>query len=112
MKTSSAKQKGRKLQQEVRDKLLDKYILLEEDDIRSTGMGQQGEDIQLSPRAKQFIPFGIECKNQESLSIWSALKQCEKNCKNDIPLLVFKRNRTDIYCTLKFDDLLKLMNKL
>lgn len=109
MKISSAKQKGRLLQQKVRNMLIDKYGELEPDDIKSIGMGQQGCDIQLSPAAKKLIPFGIECKNQESLNIWSSLKQAEINSKEQIPLVVFKRNRTDIYCSLKFEDLLKII---
>ena len=49
MKTSSAKAKGRRLQQKVRDLLLETFTELEPDDIRSTSMGVSGEDLQLSP---------------------------------------------------------------
>ena len=46
MKTRSAKQKGRRLQQNVRDLLLEALSeYLEEDDIRSTSMGAPGEDL-------------------------------------------------------------------
>ena len=56
MKTSSAKAKGRKLQDLVRDKLLEKFKnYLEEDDIKSAIMGETGEDIKLSPAAKRKI---------------------------------------------------------
>ena len=47
--TRNAKAKGRLGQQEVRDKLLETFPDLEPDDIKSTVMGDSGEDIQLSP---------------------------------------------------------------
>ena len=79
MKTSSAKAKGRRLQQKVRDLLLETFTELEPDDIRSTSMGVSGEDLQLSPAARKLIPFAIECKNQEKLNVWDSLKQAEEN---------------------------------
>ena len=51
---SSSKAKGRLGQQEVRDKILKTFPELEPDDVRSTAMGQSGEDIQLSPRARKL----------------------------------------------------------
>jgi hypothetical protein len=111
MLTSSAKQKGRLLQQQIRDKLREKYLdKLQSEDIESRGMGQQGTDIILTPAAKQLIIFDIEAKAQENLNIWNALKQCEENSTTGrVPLLVFKRNRTETYCTLKLSDLLRLI---
>ena len=47
--TRSAKAKGRNGQQEVRDRLLETFPEFELDDIKSTTMGDTGEDIQLSP---------------------------------------------------------------
>ena len=52
----SAKAKGRRLQNFVRDALRDKYSKLEEDDIKSAIMGVGGEDIVLSPAARKVIP--------------------------------------------------------
>lgn len=80
---------------------------LEPDDVRSTSMGCGGTDIQLSPKARNVYPYDIECKNQEKLNIWDALKQAEANAR-DTALVIFKRNRSDIYVALKFDDFLKL----
>ena len=67
MKTRSAKNKGKRLQNSVRDILLETFTQLEEDDIKSTTMGESGEDIQLSPAARKLIPYAIECKNQEKM---------------------------------------------
>ena len=110
MERKSGKAKGRRLVYEIKDIFL-KYFKLEEDDILIPSGSAPGEDIQFSPLAKKLIPFSIEAKNQEKLSIWSALKQCEGNSKGRIPLLIFKRNRTKTYAVIELEELLKLMNK-
>jgi hypothetical protein len=110
MERKSAKNKGRRLVYDIKSILL-KYFKLEEDDILIPSGSQPGEDIQFSPLAKKLIPFSIEAKNQEKLSIWSALKQCEGNSKGRIPLLIFKRNRTRTYAVIELEELLKLMVK-
>ena len=111
MKPRSAKNKGKRLQNDVRDLILEKFDTLEPDDVRSITMGESGEDILLSPAARRLFPFSVECKAQESLSIWSALQQAESNAGKHIPLLVFKRNRSKTYAVLEFDELLKLLNE-
>lgn len=109
MKTSSAKAKGRTLQNKVVEMLLKVSLSDSENDIKPAIMGESGIDIKLSDWAKKHIPFDIECKNQESLNIWSSLKQTEANTeKGRIPLLIFKRNRSEIYCVLKFQHLIDL----
>ena len=45
MKTRSAKNKGKRLQNSVRDLILETFTELEEDDVRSTTMGDSGEDV-------------------------------------------------------------------
>ena len=111
MKPRSAKNKGKRLQNKVRDIILEKFDSLEPDDVRSITMGDSGEDILLSPAARRLFPFSVECKAQESLSIWSALQQAESNAGKHIPLLVFKRNRSKTYAVLEFKELLKLLNE-
>ena len=109
----SAKGKGRRLQQFVRDKILDLFKEeLEPDDVRSTSMGASGEDVQLSPLARRKFPFSIETKNQEKLNLWTALIQAEANAKDNIPLLVFKRNRSKAYACLELDDFFKIIEQL
>lgn len=111
MKTSSAKAKGRRLQNYVVEKLLGKSwnsVLIDED-IRPAIMGETGVDIKLSPLAKSVIPFDIECKNQENLNIWKAIEQAEANSgKGRIPLLIFKRNNSGVYAVIEFEKLLDL----
>ena len=112
MKSRSAKNKGKRLQNKIRDLILEKFnAKLESDDVRSITMGDSGEDILLSPTARRLFPFSVECKNQESLSIWSALEQAENNAGKHIPLVIFKRNRSKTYAVLEFDKLLELLNE-
>lgn len=109
----SRKAKGRILQNTVAGVLHDTYPFLtvgKDQDIQGREMGQSGTDIRLSTKARKFIPFDIECKAVERFDIWGSLKQCEDNTgKGRIPLLVFKRNRSKIYCCLELKDLLFVM---
>lgn len=111
MKTRSAKNKGKRLQNNIRDLILEKFQQLEEDDVRSTTMGDSGEDVLLSPAARRLFPFAVECKNQEKLNIWGALEQAEENSGDHAPLVIFKRNRSKTYAVLEFDKLLELLNE-
>ena len=56
MKTRSAKAKGRRLQNKIRDLLLEEFKDLEPDDIRTAIMGETGEDIKLLKNAP--VPQG------------------------------------------------------
>ena len=111
MKPRSAKNKGKRLQNTIRDLILEKFDSLEKDDVRSITMGDSGEDILLSPAARRLFSFSVECKNQEKLNIWSALEQAEENSGDHVPLVIFKRNRTKTYAVLEFDKLLELLNE-
>ena len=111
MKPRSAKNKGKRLQNKIRDLILEKFDSLEPDDVRSITMGDSGEDILLSPAARRLFPFSVECKNQEKLNIWGALEQAEENSGDHTPLVIFKRNRTKTYAVLEFDKLLELLNE-
>ena len=113
MKIKSAKAKGRNLQNLVRDKLRSIFVgkVLEEDDIKSQTMGMSGEDIVLTPSAKKVIPYSFECKNTERLNLWKSLDQCESNCEDRNPVLVIKRNRSEVYAIIKFDKFLNLIEE-
>ena len=110
MKARSAKNKGRKLQNLVRDQLRSVFMeILEKNDIESQVMGMSGEDIVLSPAAKKVIRYSFECKNQERLNLWSSLEQAESNCEDRQPALVFKRNRSKIFVAIEFDHFIELI---
>jgi len=111
MRTSSCKAKSRRLQDAVCKQLLEHYKgILEEGDLHPAIMGTSGEDIKRSPLGKKVFPYSVECKNQEKISIWAALQQAVENCpEGDKPVVIFKRNRSETYAVLKFDDLLDLL---
>ena len=111
MKPRSAKAKGRRLQNEIREILLEHFgDRLEGDDIKTAVMGESGEDLKLSPAARRLFPYSVEAKNQEKLNIWSALDQATDNCPNGSrPFVVFKRNHSDTFVALTLNDFLKLL---
>ena len=111
MKTRSAKNKGKRLQNKVRDLLLETFSDLEPDDIRSAIMGETGEDIKLSPAARRLIPYSFECKNQEKINIWDSLQQAEENCGVYDPVLIFKRNRSKTYAVINIEKFIELINE-
>ncbi len=61
----SAKAKGRKLQQWVRDQVLDLFPTLTKDDVYSRSMGAGGSDVYMSNEAKGLFNYEVECKAQE-----------------------------------------------
>ena len=93
MKTSSAKQKGRKLQQWMRDLLIQK-LGVHPEDIESRSMGSQGEDLIMARAAREKFPLSIECKNQESVNVWKSYQQAAENSGEYEPIVVIKRNQS------------------
>lgn len=69
-------------------------------------MGESGCDI---VDYTGLIPLSIECKNTEKINIWDAIEQARKNVRNQsekIPVVIFKRNNSEIYITLPWNDFL------
>ena len=97
------------MQSAIVRRILDHFTQLEDDDVRSCSMGANGEDVQLSPRARGLLPFSIEAKNVEKLNVWGALEQAERNAGGFDPLLVFKRNHSKTYATVELDVFLRLV---
>ncbi len=107
---ASRKAKGRKFQQQIRQDLVDR-LGIDPGDILSTGMGQSGCDLYLSPAARAQFPFGVECKAQERIALPEWWRQCAANAEAEglVPLLVFKRNREEPLAVLRWTDLLSLL---
>ena len=104
--------KGRQFQKVIKDIFMDKYPSLTEDDIRTPVGAENGSDIILSKEGKSFVPFDIEIKRTEKLNLWGAIKQAETNSSsNRIPLVIFKRNRSKIYCCLEFGHFMDVISK-
>lgn len=111
MKTSSAKAKGRRCAQEVKELLLKSFSPLLPDDIKVTPSGVTGEDLWLSPLARVAFPYTIECKNVEALNIWKALEQAESHNPDFPGILFFRRNRSKLYVALSAEDFMKLFTR-
>ena len=111
MKPRSAKNKGKRLQNKVRDLILEKFNQLEPDDVRSVTMGESGEDILLSPAARKLFPFSVECKNVEKLNIWEAYEQSKANCGDYEPIVVIKKNHKKPLIVLDADYFISLFDK-
>jgi hypothetical protein len=109
---SSAKQKGRKFQQFIRDLILKYFKELEPDDCRSTSMGAGGEDVLLSPRARKLLPISIECKHRKSFSVYSIYEQAQSNAGKYEPVVFLKGNHKQPLAIVDAEYLIKLMRKV
>ena len=101
----AAKAKGRRLQQDVRDKILELLAPygVQADDVKSTAMGQGGEDVQLSPLARSFLPLSIECKSHKSFAVYKHYEQAEATAGKNKPVLVIKGDRKKPLAMLDLD---------
>ncbi len=111
MRTSSAKAKGRRLQQKVAERLR-VHTGLGIADIASTPMGSQGIDVMLSSAARALVPFAIETKNVEKINIWGCWKQTEMNAglTGLQPLLIFARNHEEPLVCMSFESFMELLS--
>ena len=100
MRPSSAKAKGRKLQQWV-CKQISRFSGLPwgpDENLASREMGQGGWDVRLTGDAREYFPFGVECKNQETWSVEQWATQSERRMVDQggrllTWLLFLKKNR-------------------
>ena len=94
MKSRSRKAKGRRLQNWVRDELLERFSEFSFDDIYCAIMGESGADVKFSPHAQNSIPYSIECKNKQTFKgIYDIIEQAHSNCKpTQVPLGIIKMN--------------------
>ena len=111
MKTSSAKAKGRRFQQWVRDQLIEQLDVHPED-VESRSMGAGGEDLIMARAAREKFPYSIECKNQESLNVWKSYEQAESNAGDYEPILFIKRNNQKPLVVVDADYFVCLHNRV
>ena len=110
MKTQSRKAKGRRLQQQFRDLLIEK-LDIDPEDIESRSMGAGGEDLIMSKAARTKFPYSIECKNQERMNIWSAWEQANANKGIYEPLVVIKKNGVRPLVVLDAENFLEMIKE-
>lgn len=110
MKPASAKNKGRKGQQYVRDKIYEKFPELEEGDVESRSMGANGTDIMLSPKAKKLFPYSVECKTIRAFVGNTYLAQSDANkVKGTTAIAIVKANHKPPVVVIKLDDFMELL---
>ena len=110
MKTQSAKAKGRSLQQQFRDLLIEE-LGIHPEDIESRSMGAGGEDLIMARAAREKFPYSIECKNQEKLNLWESYKQATENSKDYEPIVVIKKNNHKKLVIVDAEYFVKLHNE-
>ena len=75
------KDKGEQFQQEVADRLLEVRQGFAPEDVKSCRMSAHGEDIILSPEARQVLPITVECKAQKRHAAHTTCKQAHCQAK-------------------------------
>jgi hypothetical protein len=109
MKTSSAKAKGRKLQQLVCSKILTKFPELTQRDVQSRSSGANGTDVVLSEKAYNVFPFSVECKNRQDLKTLYGYYNQARSQGDGTPLLVLKMNNTDPLVVVDIDTFFNML---
>ena len=110
MRTSSAKAKGRRLQNWVCDELKKRFGFTE-DDARVAIMGEAGADVKLSARARNAVPIKIECKNHEAFAnVYKAYEQAASHEGKEEPVVFIKRNRHKVLVILDANYFLELVS--
>jgi hypothetical protein len=94
----------------VRDLILETFPL-EQDDVRSTSMGATGEDVQLSPAARRFVPFQIECKNKSKSQVHTYYNQAKEHGQHE-PLVITKMDRDIPLAVLSAETFFQLLKQL
>ena len=110
MKTQSRKAKGRRLQQQFMQLLIEK-LDIDPEDIESMSMGAGGEDLIMYKAARIKFPYSIECKNQESLNIWKAWDQANGNKGLYEPMIVIKKNGVRPLVVLDAENFLEMIKE-
>lgn len=112
MKPRTAKAKGRRLQNWIRDFIMDTFSgVLRDGDVKPAIMGEGGEDIKLSPAALDVFPYSIEAKNVEKLNVWAAYQQAVDHNAAGEPLLIMKKNNNRPLAVVDAEHFLNLVRR-
>lgn len=112
---SSRKSKGRGLQQTVAKEFSERTGIpwgYDNQEIQPRQMGGAGTDIILTGKARELIPFDVECKNTESFSFKSVIEQAVSNTEEGRTwLIVHKRNGMKPVAILDMEDFFNIFFK-
>ena len=90
---AAKKQKSRKLQKWVRDKILSLHPTFRAEDAKSTSMGAGGADVTLSPFITDVLPIQIECKSYARMALYGWYNQCKTHGDKQ-PVVFVKQNNS------------------
>jgi len=114
IKIQSAKDKGRRLQKWVCQRIseLTGFPCGKDCPIESRPMGQSGVDVRLEKQVLRKFPFSVECKSQESWNVHEWIKQAKGNqIEGTDWLLVCKRSREEPVVIINAKSWFKIMQK-
>lgn len=110
----AAKAKGRTGQNEIVKLLKEAFPQLREGDILGRTMGDGGEDIILSPAAKDLIPLAIEVKRRKSglKTIYDWVDQASAHVKTtEMPVVFCRTDRNKWLAIVPADDYIELLKE-
>ena len=114
IKNSSAKSKGRELQNWACRKISELLGIPwgKDELIASREASQAGTDVRLIGEAKTRFPFSVECKRCESWAIPAWIKQAKANqAKGTDWLLIVKKNREDPIVVMDANAFFELLSR-
>jgi|TARA_R110000803_G_scaffold30273_1_gene68351 hypothetical protein len=108
----SRQQKGRYLQNILKEKIMALYPSLTNKDIRTSTVGENGSDIKLlSLTAKKLFRYSAECKNRnENKLLYSHFKHAKKHSHRQ-PLLVIKTDREKPLAVITLEHFFELLER-
>ncbi len=107
--TLNSNQKGKRFERDVAKKLNKVFKTNVRRTPMSGGMSIKGDIIDINPDSILF-DYHWECKNQEKLNIWKALKQARNDKPmGKTPVLVLTKNFENDYACLEFEDFMNLL---
>lgn len=74
-------------------------------------MGATGEDVQLSPAARKYVPYQIECKNKARSQVHTYYQQAKEHGKHE-PLVIVKMDHDIPLAVLSAETFFKLLKEL
>lgn len=117
IKPSSAKNKGRRLQQWVcrRISQITGYpwgTSGEDQPIESRPMGQDGPDVRMESHVLRQFPYSVECKRVERWDVHDWIEQARKNRMSGTDwLIIAKRNRKDPVVIMDAETFFRLLGQ-
>lgn len=109
--SASRKAKGRKLERYIADAYVEAGLYPVARPMPMSGsLKEMPGDIWVDG----YNPYVEEAKCQEIMKIWEWLGQAEIQAKElgKKPLLHFKRNRSEVYTVMRFDDFVEMRKKV